>query len=167
MFVYEISIPAEGITARHHTSCLVNLQKCFRNLHHNATPFHTRVRILDLLHLHVCIDICAHHIYVYCIYIFICVCVYICIWHTHIHTYMYVLYIICIFLFIYICLHVHSIPRRPRFTFIILMQRMKMVHQRKLEAARELYGLSPSDEVPEDELKMKAKVRRCWRPGDV
>ena len=25
----------------------------------------------------------------------------------------------------------------------------RMVHQRKLEAARELYGLSPTDEVPE------------------
>mmetsp|Transcript_3710 Transcript_3710/g.6135 ORF Transcript_3710/g.6135 Transcript_3710/m.6135 type:complete len:886 (+) Transcript_3710:105-2762(+) len=45
-----------------------------------------------------------------------------------------------------------------KFTFIIWMQRMKMVHQRKLEAARELYGLSPTDEVPEDELKMKAKA---------
>lgn len=44
-----------------------------------------------------------------------------------------------------------------RFTFIILMQRMKMVHQRKLEAARELYGLSPTDEIAEEELKMKAK----------
>jgi len=45
-----------------------------------------------------------------------------------------------------------------KFTFIILMQRMKMVHQRKLEAARELYGLSPTDDIPEEELKMKAKV---------
>lgn len=39
------------------------------------------------------------------------------------------------------------------------MQRMKMVHQRKLEAARELYGLSPTDEIAEEELKMKAKER--------
>lgn len=31
-----------------------------------------------------------------------------------------------------------------------------MVHQRKLEAARELYGLSPTDEIAEDELKQKA-----------
>ena len=38
------------------------------------------------------------------------------------------------------------------------MQRMKMVHQRKLEAARELYGLSPTDEVAEEELKLKAKA---------
>ena len=45
-----------------------------------------------------------------------------------------------------------------KFAFIIWMQRMKMVHQRKLEAARELYGLSPTDEVPEDDLKEKAKV---------
>jgi len=45
-----------------------------------------------------------------------------------------------------------------KFTFIILMQRMKMVHQRKLEAARELYGLSPTDEIAEEELKMKAKL---------
>ena len=52
----------------------------------------------------------------------------------------------------------HICMQRLRFTFIILMQRMKMVHQRKLEAARELYGLSPTDEVPEDELKMKAKA---------
>mmetsp|Transcript_75775 Transcript_75775/g.181168 ORF Transcript_75775/g.181168 Transcript_75775/m.181168 type:complete len:900 (+) Transcript_75775:78-2777(+) len=43
-----------------------------------------------------------------------------------------------------------------KFTFIIWMQRMKMVHQRKLEAARELYGLSPTDEVAEDELRAKA-----------
>eukprot|EP00913_Durusdinium_trenchii_P014668 g13762.t1 len=52
-----------------------------------------------------------------------------------------------------------------KFTFIILMQRMKMLHQRKLEAARELYGLSPTeswptgkmrrDEIGEDELKQK------------
>ncbi|CAK9108915.1 Histidine--tRNA ligase (Fragment) [Durusdinium trenchii] len=42
-----------------------------------------------------------------------------------------------------------------KFTFIIWMQRMKMVHQRKLEAARELYGLSPTDEIGEDELKQK------------
>ena len=28
----------------------------------------------------------------------------------------------------------------------------KLVHQRKLEVARELYGLSPSDEVPENAL---------------
>ena len=51
-----------------------------------------------------------------------------------------------------------------KFTFIIWMQRMKMVHQRKLEAARELYGLSPTDDVAEDELKAKAttgKARRC------
>ena len=27
-----------------------------------------------------------------------------------------------------------------------------MVHQKKLEAARELYGLSPSEDVPEDAL---------------
>lgn len=32
----------------------------------------------------------------------------------------------------------------------------RMVHQRKLEAARELYGLSPTDEVPE-ELKVFCK----------
>ncbi|CAE7524508.1 hisS, partial [Symbiodinium natans] len=43
-----------------------------------------------------------------------------------------------------------------KFTFIIWMQRMKMVHGRKLEAARELYGLSPSDHVDEDDLKKKA-----------
>lgn len=43
------------------------------------------------------------------------------------------------------------------------MQRMKMVHQRKLEAARELYGLSPTDEIAEEELKMKAKERLDFR----
>ncbi|CAJ1374336.1 unnamed protein product [Effrenium voratum] len=43
-----------------------------------------------------------------------------------------------------------------KFTFIIWMQRMKMVHQRKLEAARELYGLSPTDEVAEEELRAKS-----------
>ena len=53
-----------------------------------------------------------------------------------------------------------------RFTFIILMQRMKMVHQRKLEAARELYGLSPTDEIAEEELKMKAKERLDFRKVD-
>eukprot|EP00438_Fugacium_kawagutii_P015692 Skav235315 [mRNA] locus=scaffold520:431305:432877:+ [translate_table: standard] len=42
-----------------------------------------------------------------------------------------------------------------KFSFIILMQRMKTLHQRKLEAARELYGLSPTDEIGEDELKSK------------
>ena len=45
-----------------------------------------------------------------------------------------------------------------KFTFIIWMQRMKMVHQRKLEAARELYGLSPTDEIAEDELRTKAVI---------
>eukprot|EP00435_Cladocopium_sp_Y103_P074709 s443_g50.t1 len=54
-----------------------------------------------------------------------------------------------------------------KFTFIILMQRMKMVHQRKLEAARELYGLSPTDEIPEDELKMKAKAQVPSATGGV
>lgn len=48
-----------------------------------------------------------------------------------------------------------------KFTFIIWMQRMKMVHQRKLEAARELYGLSPSDEVNEDELKKRAATGKA------
>ena len=32
------------------------------------------------------------------------------------------------------------------------------VHQRKLEAARELYGLSPSDDVDETDLRAKAKA---------
>mmetsp|Transcript_63425 Transcript_63425/g.148964 ORF Transcript_63425/g.148964 Transcript_63425/m.148964 type:complete len:833 (+) Transcript_63425:61-2559(+) len=43
-----------------------------------------------------------------------------------------------------------------KMTYIILAQRMKMVHQRKVEAARELYGLSPSDAVPVDALNEKA-----------
>ncbi|CAE7482978.1 hop [Symbiodinium sp. CCMP2456] len=43
-----------------------------------------------------------------------------------------------------------------KFSMIIIGQRMKLVHQRKLEAARELYGLSPSDEVPENALNQKA-----------
>ncbi|CAE7396171.1 hisS [Symbiodinium natans] len=43
-----------------------------------------------------------------------------------------------------------------KFTYIIWMQRMKMVHQRKIEAARELYGLSPSDEINEEDLKKQA-----------
>ncbi|CAE7454251.1 hop [Symbiodinium natans] len=43
-----------------------------------------------------------------------------------------------------------------KFTFIIWMQRMKMVHQRKIESARELYGLSPSDEMTEEDLKKRA-----------
>ena len=34
-----------------------------------------------------------------------------------------------------------------KFSMIILGQRMKMVHQRKIEAARELYGMSPSEQV--------------------
>ena len=38
---------------------------------------------------------------------------------------------------------------------------MKMVHQRKLEAARELYGLSPTDDVAEDELKAKATTGKA------
>ncbi|CAE7573760.1 hisS [Symbiodinium sp. CCMP2592] len=46
-----------------------------------------------------------------------------------------------------------------KFTFIIWMQRMKMVHGKKLEAARELYGLSPSDHVDEEDLKKKAKAQ--------
>ena len=41
-----------------------------------------------------------------------------------------------------------------------------MVHQRKLEAARELYGLSPTDEIAEEELKMKAKERLDFRKVD-
>jgi len=47
------------------------------------------------------------------------------------------------------------------------MQRMKMVHQRKLEAARELYGLSPTDEIAEEELKMKAKERLDFRVDET
>ncbi|CAE7212978.1 hisS [Symbiodinium pilosum] len=43
-----------------------------------------------------------------------------------------------------------------KFLFIIWLQRCKMVHQRKLEAARELYGLSPSDEINEEALKKQA-----------
>ncbi|CAE7685124.1 petJ, partial [Symbiodinium sp. CCMP2456] len=43
-----------------------------------------------------------------------------------------------------------------KFLFIIMMQRYKMIHQRKIEAARELYGLSPSDDVNEEELKKQA-----------
>jgi len=43
-----------------------------------------------------------------------------------------------------------------KFLFIIWLQRMKMVHQRKIEAARELYGLSPSEDINEEELKVKA-----------
>lgn len=54
-----------------------------------------------------------------------------------------------------------------KFTFIIWMQRMKTVHQRKLEAARELYGLSPTDEVPEDELKAKAITKKASAAGGV
>ena len=44
----------------------------------------------------------------------------------------------------------------PRFVFIIWLQRMKMVHQRKIESTRELYGLSPSDESNEEDLKKRA-----------
>lgn len=59
-----------------------------------------------------------------------------------------------------------------KFTFIIWMQRMKMVHQRKLEAARELYGLSPTDDVAEDELKAKATTQKAqlgvgWRGCEI
>jgi len=54
-----------------------------------------------------------------------------------------------------------------KFTFIIWMQRMKMVHQRKLEAARELYGLSPTDDVAEDELKAKATTGKASGAGGV
>jgi len=43
-----------------------------------------------------------------------------------------------------------------KFLFIIMMQRYKMIHQRKIEAARELYGLSPSDDVNEEDLKKQA-----------
>jgi len=40
-----------------------------------------------------------------------------------------------------------------KFTFIVLLQRMKMVHQKKMEAARELYGLYPGDATTEDDLR--------------
>jgi len=59
-----------------------------------------------------------------------------------------------------------------KMSYIIYLQRMKMVHQRKLEAARELYGLSPSDEVPEDALNKKAiqenggRLARGTRPAE-
>jgi len=43
-----------------------------------------------------------------------------------------------------------------KFVFIIWLQRMKMVHQRKVESTRELYGLSASDEMTEGDLKQKA-----------
>jgi len=52
-----------------------------------------------------------------------------------------------------------------KFTFIIWMQRMKMVHGKKLEAARELYGLSPSDHVDEDQLKKKAHAQGAQSVG--
>mmetsp|Transcript_34913 Transcript_34913/g.75388 ORF Transcript_34913/g.75388 Transcript_34913/m.75388 type:complete len:898 (+) Transcript_34913:78-2771(+) len=52
-----------------------------------------------------------------------------------------------------------------KFTYIIWMQRMKMVHQRKLEAARELYGLSPTDEVAEEDLKERAKTGLAGKQG--
>eukprot|EP00913_Durusdinium_trenchii_P006481 g6092.t1 len=42
-----------------------------------------------------------------------------------------------------------------------------MVHQRKLEAARELYGLSPTDEVPEDDLKARANGNGNVKGGAV
>jgi len=54
-----------------------------------------------------------------------------------------------------------------KFTFIIWMQRMKMVHGRKLEAARELYGLSPSDEVDEEQLKEKAVKQGAKTLGGI
>ncbi|CAE7841422.1 hop [Symbiodinium necroappetens] len=43
-----------------------------------------------------------------------------------------------------------------KFLFIIMMQLYKMSHQRKIEAARELYGLSPSDDVNDEDLKKQA-----------
>eukprot|EP00439_Symbiodinium_sp_Y106_P066531 s938_g10.t2 len=43
-----------------------------------------------------------------------------------------------------------------KFLFIIMMQLYKMAHQRKIEAARELYGLSPSDDVNDEDLKKQA-----------
>ena len=43
-----------------------------------------------------------------------------------------------------------------KFSMIILGQRMKMVHQRKIEAARELYGMSPNDAVSGQALDQKA-----------
>ena len=43
----------------------------------------------------------------------------------------------------------------------------RMVHQRKLEAARELYGLSPTDEIAEDELKAQAKGPKSGGGGNV
>ncbi|CAE7471822.1 CLIP3 [Symbiodinium sp. KB8] len=43
-----------------------------------------------------------------------------------------------------------------KFVFIIWLQRMKMVHQRKVESTRELYGLSASDDMTEGDLKQKA-----------
>ena len=43
-----------------------------------------------------------------------------------------------------------------KFSMIILGQRMKMVHQRKLEAARELYGMAPSELVTGEALDKKA-----------
>jgi len=52
-----------------------------------------------------------------------------------------------------------------KFSFIILLQRSKLLHQRKLEAARELYGLSPSDEVPETVLAKKGMKESAGGTG--
>mmetsp|Transcript_25722 Transcript_25722/g.60279 ORF Transcript_25722/g.60279 Transcript_25722/m.60279 type:complete len:903 (+) Transcript_25722:36-2744(+) len=40
-----------------------------------------------------------------------------------------------------------------KFSFIVLLQRMKMVHQNKMEAARQLYGLPPGDATTEHDLQ--------------
>lgn len=56
--------------------------------------------------------------------------------------------------------HTHAGVLGQRFSIVLKGALLvRMVHQRKLEAARELYGLSPTDEVAEAGLGRRAKVR--------
>ncbi|CAE7348953.1 hop [Symbiodinium sp. KB8] len=52
-----------------------------------------------------------------------------------------------------------------KFSMIILGQRMKMSHQKKMEAARELYGMAPGDAVSGEALDQKALAESSTKGG--
>ena len=80
--------------------------------------------------------------------------------HSHI-GYIYIFIFIRLYRYVYIgTSYIPNRIRGPQPGFFWHETR-KMVHQRKLEAARERYGLSPTDEVPEDELKAKANNKKA------
>ncbi|OLQ08381.1 putative E3 ubiquitin-protein ligase HERC1 [Symbiodinium microadriaticum] len=51
-----------------------------------------------------------------------------------------------------------------KFSFIVLLQRMKMVHQNKMEAARQLYGLPPGDAATEHDLQTYSQQDFAGKP---